>query len=322
MKLFTFFLFGILCISARAKESSPKVQVYSYGPGEFGKDNYLICHVSGFHPPDISIELLMDDVEIPGANQSDLAFEQGWMFYLTKSVPFKPQQGKEYICKVRHMQKTQTFVWPARILPSWLEVRCTEMHAAAGKSPTHELLWSWAQQNKTLADLMRVLEDMGHYRALEIFRSYDSYKDAPRSSSVQNISQPQNDKPRQDSDLNHECVFGEGKRKKAWLTYSEVKVGTRNFHQDLKIGGNAFAEVYKGKRGNENFVVKLFKQENKKSWKVLWERFRTEIEVLQFSDHPNILELWGGFSEDERYCLVYPFMPNGSLFHKLHNQVN
>lgn len=39
-------------------------------------------------------------------------------------------------------------------------------------------------------------------------------------------------------------------------------------------------------------------------------------------DHPNILELWGSFSEDERYCLVCPFMSNGSLFHRLHNEVN
>lgn len=89
----------------------PKVQVYSYSPGEFGKDNYLICHVSGFHPPDISIDLLVDGVNIPETQQTDLAFEQGWMFHLTKSAPFKPQKGKEYSCRVRHLQKTQNFAW-------------------------------------------------------------------------------------------------------------------------------------------------------------------------------------------------------------------
>lgn len=89
----------------------PKVKVYSYYPGEFGKDNYLICHVSDFHPPDISIELLVDGVDIPKAQQTDLAFKQGWMFHLTKSAPFKPQKGKEYTCKVSHMQRTQSFAW-------------------------------------------------------------------------------------------------------------------------------------------------------------------------------------------------------------------
>uniref|UniRef100_A0A4W5LQE5 Beta-2-microglobulin n=1 Tax=Hucho hucho TaxID=62062 RepID=A0A4W5LQE5_9TELE len=60
----------------------PKVQVYSRNPGEYGKDNTLICHVSGFHPPDISIQLLKNGVEIPDAKQTDLAFEQGWQFHL------------------------------------------------------------------------------------------------------------------------------------------------------------------------------------------------------------------------------------------------
>ncbi|KAF7693939.1 interleukin-1 receptor-associated kinase 3 [Silurus meridionalis] len=210
----------------------------------------------------------------------------------------------------------------ARILPNWLELRCSEMHAAAGKSPTHELLWSWAQQNKTVADLITVLEDMGHYRALDLFRSRDSYKDPPSPLTAQNISKPlpHNEEPCPCTDLHYECVLDEGRQKKARITYQEVIVGTRNFHQDLKIGGNTFAEVYKGRRGNENFAVKVFKQGNKKSWKALWEKFKTEIEVLQFYDHPNILELWGSFSVDECYCLVCPFMSNGSLCHKLHNE--
>lgn len=59
----------------------------------------------------------------------------------------------------------------ARISPSWLDVRCTEMREAAGKSPTQELLWCWAQQNKTVGDLLRVLEEMGHQRALSLFQS-------------------------------------------------------------------------------------------------------------------------------------------------------
>lgn len=40
-------------------------------------------------------------------------------------------------------------------------------------------------------------------------------------------------------------------------------MGTRDFHQDLKIGESTFAEVYRGRRGNESFAVKVFKQ-------VLW----------------------------------------------------
>lgn len=64
------------------------------------------------------------------------------------------------------------FVLPAaRILPNWSQLRQTERLEAVGKSPTSEILWSWAQKNKTVGDLLRVLEDMGHERALDVFRS-------------------------------------------------------------------------------------------------------------------------------------------------------
>ncbi|KAI4880717.1 hypothetical protein NFI96_015068, partial [Prochilodus magdalenae] len=102
---------AVLSASSFAKESPPKVQVYSRNPGEYGKDNVLICHVSGFHPPDIQIDLLKNGVAMPDTKQTDLAFEQGWQFHLTKSVSFKPSAGESYTCKVRHMSKTSSYNW-------------------------------------------------------------------------------------------------------------------------------------------------------------------------------------------------------------------
>ncbi|XP_062862192.1 interleukin-1 receptor-associated kinase 3 [Trichomycterus rosablanca] len=210
-----------------------------------------------------------------------------------------------------------------RIVPSWMEVRCSELHAAAGKSPTQELLWSWAQQNKTVADLTRVLEDMGHYRALSLFCCQDSNRNILSPSSSQEFPKPElyNKESSLSLNLPHiNCVLDQARRQKALITYSEVIEGTGNFRQDLKMGESTFAELYRGRRGNESFVVKVFKQGNKRAWKTLWEKFKTEIEILQLYEHPNILELWGSFSEGDRYCLAYPFMSNGSLFHRLHNQ--
>lgn len=90
----------------------PKVQVYSRNPGEYGKKNTLICYVSGFHPPDITIKLLKNGEEIPGSQQTDLAFEQGWQFHLTKYVEFTPQVGEKYTCSVRHMTDPEKpFTW-------------------------------------------------------------------------------------------------------------------------------------------------------------------------------------------------------------------
>uniref|UniRef100_A0A8C2F857 Helicase (DNA) B n=1 Tax=Cyprinus carpio TaxID=7962 RepID=A0A8C2F857_CYPCA len=190
------------------------------------------------------------------------------------------------------------------ILPSQLEVRCTEMYVAAGKSPTQELMWLWAQQNKTVGDLLKVLDEMGHTRARSLFQSQGSIFiliiRLLQSNLFSSIS---------------------AEKQKCFITYSDVIEGTRHFHQDLKIGSSVFAEVYCGKWGNRSFVVKVFKQENKANWKVLWEKFTKEIEVLQLYQHPNILELWGSFSEADRFCLVYPYLHNGTLFHRLHEEV-
>lgn len=58
-----------------------------------------------------------------------------------------------------------------RISSSLLEVRMLERVEAAGRSPTRELLWSWAMQNSKVQDLLEVLQDMGHQRALQLFQS-------------------------------------------------------------------------------------------------------------------------------------------------------
>lgn len=91
--------------------AEPKVQVYSRNPGEYGKENVLICYVSGFHPPDITIELLKDGVEIKDSTQTDLAFEEGWQFHLTKFAKFTPKLGEKYTCKVRHLTNTKSYMW-------------------------------------------------------------------------------------------------------------------------------------------------------------------------------------------------------------------
>ncbi|XP_037619060.1 beta-2-microglobulin-like isoform X2 [Sebastes umbrosus] len=103
-------LVAISC-AEESKHVPPKVQVYSYKPGQYGEENILICHVSGFHPPDIKIQLMEDKMELPNAKQTDLAFKQGWHFHLTKNVAFTPMTGKEYYCKVTHGAIEKDYSW-------------------------------------------------------------------------------------------------------------------------------------------------------------------------------------------------------------------
>ncbi|XP_017293692.1 beta-2-microglobulin-like [Kryptolebias marmoratus] len=108
-----------LCLAALAtlyctvssKNSPPKVMVYSRDPSQFGKDNVMICHVNNFHPPDIKIELLRNDVELPKSTQTDLAFKHDWHFHLTRSAPFTPKEGDKLVCRVTHMGVPKDFVW-------------------------------------------------------------------------------------------------------------------------------------------------------------------------------------------------------------------
>uniref|UniRef100_A0A8C8IX28 Protein kinase domain-containing protein n=1 Tax=Oncorhynchus tshawytscha TaxID=74940 RepID=A0A8C8IX28_ONCTS len=199
----------------------------------------------------------------------------------------------------------------ARIVPSWTEVRRAERLEAIGKSPTRELIWSWAQQNKTVGDLVKVLEDMGHYRALQLFIPQAFLPNSgPSKSSRDNPSPPQLSVFTLLLGRNHRLV----------ITYSDVIEGTRHFHQDMKISVGSFSAVYRVIKGNETFAVKLFKQVQKASWRKLWDLFRREMEVHHLYQHPNILELLGCYSDGDRYWLVYPYLPNGSLFHRLHDQ--
>ncbi|XP_012865717.1 PREDICTED: beta-2-microglobulin [Dipodomys ordii] len=91
------FLMGL-----EAVELVPKVQVYSRHPAENGKPNYLNCYVSGFHPPQIEIELLKNGKKIEKVEQSDLAFSRDWSFYLLVHTEFTPNDRDEYACKVTH----------------------------------------------------------------------------------------------------------------------------------------------------------------------------------------------------------------------------
>ncbi|XP_056131812.1 beta-2-microglobulin [Lampris incognitus] len=103
----------LFCIFAAsvAKESPPQVQLYSQRPGYLEDENILICHVTGFHPPDITIQLQRNGVYIPAAKQTALAFNENWQFYLIKSASFTPSKHDTYTCNVNHMGKIKIYTW-------------------------------------------------------------------------------------------------------------------------------------------------------------------------------------------------------------------
>ncbi|XP_029317939.1 interleukin-1 receptor-associated kinase 3 [Cottoperca gobio] len=216
----------------------------------------------------------------------------------------------EKFCKIMDSGDDR-FGWrvlAVRVVPSLLEVRMFERMEASGRSPTRELLWSWAQENSRVQDLLNVLRDMGHLRALQLFTGQAQESSAsPRNQHAESKDQKSAAEWKGSFQLE--------------VTFQDIIEGTRDFHPDMRIAEGHFSDIYRAQIGNKTIAVKLFKQINMASWKKLWDIFRREMEIQLVYKHPNILDLLWCFSEESRYCVVSPYLPNGSLFHRLHHQV-
>ncbi|XP_019496082.1 PREDICTED: interleukin-1 receptor-associated kinase 3 isoform X2 [Hipposideros armiger] len=207
-----------------------------------------------------------------------------------------------------------------RLSSSWLDVRHIEKYVDQGKSGTRELLWSWAQKNKTIGDLLQILQEMGHRRAIHLFANHGAVLN-PSMQSHQGDAVP-NMFPKETASVTVDNVLIPEHNKKGVLLNSSISFqniveGTKNFHKDFLIGEGEIFEVYRAEIQNRTYAIKLFKQEKKMQCKKQWKRFLSELEVLLLFRHPNILELAAYFTESEKFCLVYPYMKNGSLFDRL-----
>ncbi|XP_053777176.1 interleukin-1 receptor-associated kinase 3 isoform X2 [Desmodus rotundus] len=208
-----------------------------------------------------------------------------------------------------------------RLSSSWLDVRHIEKYVDQGKSGTRELLWSWAQKNKTIGDLLQILQEMGHHRAIHLIANYGAVLN-PSELRHQGDGFP-NMFSKETANVTVDNVLTPVDNKKGMLLKSSISFeniieGTNNFHKDFLIGEGEIFEVYRAEIQNQTYAIKLFKQEKKMQCKKQWKRFLSELEVLLLYHHPNILELAAYCTESEKFCLVYPYMRNGSLFDRLH----
>ncbi|KAM9760921.1 interleukin-1 receptor-associated kinase 3 [Dama dama] len=207
-----------------------------------------------------------------------------------------------------------------RLSSSWLDVRHIEKYVDQGKSGTRELLWSWAQKNKTIGDLLQILQEMGHHRAIHLITNYGAalnpIEQSHQGKEFPNMLQKETANVTVDNILIPERNE-KGILLKSSISFHNIVEGTKNFHKDFLIGEGEIFEVYRVEIQNRTYAIKLFKQGEKMHCKKQWKRFLSELEVLLLFRHPNILELAAYFTESEKFCLVYPYMRNGSLFDRL-----
>ncbi|KAI5756873.1 IRAK1 [Gulo gulo luscus] len=101
---------------------------------------------------------------------------------------------------------------------------------------------------------------------------------------------------------------------------SEISQGTHNFSEELKIGEGGFGCVYRAVMRNTLYAVKRLKEGADLEWITVKQSFLTEVEQLSRFRHPNIVDFAGYCAQSGFYCLVYGFLPNGSLEDRLHSQ--
>ncbi|XP_060047724.1 interleukin-1 receptor-associated kinase 4 isoform X3 [Erinaceus europaeus] len=83
------------------------------------------------------------------------------------------------------------------------------------------------------------------------------------------------------------------------------------------MGEGGFGVVYKGYVNNRTVAVKKLVAMVDISTEELKQQFDQEIKVLAKCQHENLVELLGFSSDGEDLCLVYVYMPNGSLLDRL-----
>ncbi|NXA07894.1 B2MG protein, partial [Sapayoa aenigma] len=104
-------LLALLGLGDAAK--APKVEVYARSRAVEGERNTLHCFVTGFHPPNIDVELLKNDEPMPNVEYGDLSFNEKWQFQRLVYAPFVPTRGDIFVCRVTHssMPGPQTYRW-------------------------------------------------------------------------------------------------------------------------------------------------------------------------------------------------------------------
>lgn len=99
--------------------------------------------------------------------------------------------------------------------------------------------------------------------------------------------------------------------------YQSWRVNQSDFEEIKHIGGGVSANVFYGidRRTGQEVAIKKFKFQKLNGSKL--QAFQREVAVLATARHPALLQLIGA-TDNLPFCIITEWMPNGSLYHDLH----
>ncbi|KAL9997823.1 putative protein kinase RLK-Pelle-CrRLK1L-1 family [Helianthus debilis subsp. tardiflorus] len=102
------------------------------------------------------------------------------------------------------------------------------------------------------------------------------------------------------------------------FSLAEIQSATMDFDDELVIGKGAFGKVYKGQFSSEKacHVVAIKRLDSMSNQGE--PEFKAEIEMLSKLRHCHLVSLVGYCEDSKEMILVYEYMPNGTLYHRLH----
>ncbi|XP_070927946.1 interleukin-1 receptor-associated kinase 4 isoform X2 [Macaca nemestrina] len=222
-------------------------------------------------------------------------------------------------------------------------IRRFEALLQTGKSPTSELLFDWGTTNCTVGDLVDLLIQNEFFAPASLLLPDAVPKTAntlpsKEAVTVQQKQMPFYDKdrtlmtPLQNLEQSYMPLDSSSPENKSLevsdtrfhsFSFYELKNVTNNFDErPISVGGNKMGEggfgvVYKGYVNNATVAVKKLAAMVDITTEELKQQFDQEIKVMAKCQHENLVELLGFSSDGDDLCLVYVYMPNGSLLDRL-----
>ncbi|KAG0570616.1 hypothetical protein KC19_6G175200 [Ceratodon purpureus] len=97
------------------------------------------------------------------------------------------------------------------------------------------------------------------------------------------------------------------------FTYKELNQATKNFNQTELLGQGGSGSVYRGILRDSGAMVAVKVIQAERSREMAEKEFQAEVSIINQIRHRNLVQLQGWCNDKGMLCLVYEYLPNGSL---------